>query len=183
MKAKALPRRGKKVSIDKAFRKLRPALGPNGAVDEMNKALLRDDKRARLFSNGRLVNPNFIRTNLVVKGPGSRRADGQRRRRAEIAAKRALDKPEEAYTWEMDADEMIEALLPTTSGKSPRKTSAKRKRTRQQELVLEVAAEIWLGGWEHIETREIIKKVSDKLEARSLAVPKRDVFLRALDRR
>jgi len=98
MKAKALPRRGKKVSIDKAFRKLRPALGPNGAVDEMNKALLRDDKRARLFSNGRLVNPNFIRTNLVVKGPGSRRADGQRRRRAEIAAKRALDKPEEAYT-------------------------------------------------------------------------------------
>ena len=45
MKAKALPRRGKKVSIDKAFRKLRPALGPNGAVDEMNKALLRDDKR------------------------------------------------------------------------------------------------------------------------------------------
>jgi hypothetical protein len=100
-----------KISIEEAFHKLMPALGPHGAVDEMNKAMLRDDKGARLFCNDRVVDPNFIRDHLIVKGPGSRRADGRRRRRTEIVATRALEEPVEAYTWEVDSKQ-IEALLP-----------------------------------------------------------------------
>jgi hypothetical protein len=171
-----------KISIDGAFRKLRPALGPNGAVDEMNKAMLRDDKRARLFCNGRVVNPNFIRNHLVVSGPGSRRADGRRRRNAEIVATRALDEPVASYTWRMDAKE-VEALRPMTSDKPARKGARERRQSRAQGLIRRVAGEIWPGGYEQVETREIIKRASDELERRGLPVPKRDVFLRALDRR
>jgi len=102
----------RRISIDEAFRELRPALGPNGAIDEMNKAMQRYDKRVRLFCNRRVVDPDFIRDHLIVKGPGSRsHPDRPPRQTAEIVATRALDKPIEKYIWKMDSDE-IAALLP-----------------------------------------------------------------------
>jgi hypothetical protein len=166
----------RRIDIDEVFRKLRPALGLNGAVDEMNKAMLRDDKRARLFCDGHEVNPNFIRDHLIMKGPGSRRANGRRRRRAEIVATQALDKPVEAYTWKMDGDE-IEALLPQAAEAS---ATVQRQGSRTQEAIRKFAAKKWPDGFKHVEARDLIKAVGDAL---GLPISKRDTILRALGRR
>jgi len=109
------PRGGKRISIDEAFRKLRPALGPDGAVELINTAM-RDKKRLRLFCDGRVVDRGFIRDHLVVKGPGGRGAN--RRRSAKIVATRALEKPVKSYNWQMDAKE-IEALRVAAFGPTP----------------------------------------------------------------
>jgi hypothetical protein len=111
----AAPSSGKRISIDEAFRKLRPTLGPDGAVELINTAM-HDRKRLRLFCDGRAVDPGFIRDHLVVKGPGGRGA--HRRRSAEIVATRALEKPMESYNWQMDAKE-IEALRVAAFGPTP----------------------------------------------------------------
>jgi hypothetical protein len=172
VKAKA-QRRGK-LPLDEAFHKLAPALGPHGAVELMN-AALGDPKRARLWCNGKAVDPGFIRTHLVVRA----RLIAKRRWTAEIEATRALDRPVEAYTWAMDAKQ-IEALRLTIAEKPPRKGS---RESREQELVKEVVGEIWPEGHEYVRTDAIMQRVGDELERRGLLVPKRDVFLRALDRR
>jgi hypothetical protein len=57
------------------------------------------------------------------------------------------------------------------------------RRSREQELIREIAAEIWPNGYEHVRTETIIKRVGDKIDRMGFPVPKRDVFLRALDRR
>ena len=100
-----------KISIDEAFHKLMPLLGPHGAVELMN-AALRDPRRARLWCNGKVVDPGFIRTHLVVRA----RLMAKRRWTAEIRATRALDKPVEAYTWQTEAKQ-IEALKPRLPGR------------------------------------------------------------------
>jgi hypothetical protein len=114
---RALPKGGKRISIDEAVRKLMPALGRDGAVEFINTAI-RDRKRARLFCDGNVVDPNFIRDHLVVTVRKGRRA-------VEIEATRALDKPESSYTWQMDANE-IEALRPAAFAltRSPAKPPA-----------------------------------------------------------
>jgi len=164
----AAPSGGKRISVNEAFRKLRPALGPHGAENEMNAAMLRDDKPARLFCDGEVVDPNFIRDHLLVKGPGSRDAAGRVRRSAEIVATRALEKPVESYTWQMDADG-IEALL--------------RKPSRTQVAIREIAAEKWPDGYECISTAQIIKIVGAELKKRGIHVPHRSTFERALGRK
>jgi hypothetical protein len=111
----AVPSSGKRISIDEAFRKLRPALGPDGAVELINTAM-RDKKRLRLFCDGRVVDRGFIRDHLVVKGPGGRGAN--RRRSAKIVATRTLEKPVKSYNWQMDAKE-IEALRVAAFGPTP----------------------------------------------------------------
>jgi hypothetical protein len=177
------PRGGKRISIDEAFRKLRPALGPDGALELINTAM-RDRKRARLFCDGREVNPNFIRDHLIVKGPGPL-GKGRRRRIAEIVATRALDKPVKSYNWRMDADE-IEALLPP---KPPPPTAddaqrpRKRRGSRTQAAIREIAAEKWPGGCDHIELPDIKKVVGPILEKRGMRDPGRDTYSRALGRR
>src|SRR5262249_49579815 len=93
-----------KIATEEGFRKLMPALGPHGAVKLMNEALL-DPKRARLWRNGKAVDPGFIRTHLVVRT----RLKAKRRWTAEIEATRALKKPVEKYTWQMETKQ-IEAL-------------------------------------------------------------------------
>jgi hypothetical protein len=55
--------------------------------------------------------------------------------------------------------------------------------SREQRLILETAAEVYPAGWTHVATRHIIKAVGDKIDAKGLPVPKRDVWLRALGRR
>ena len=57
------------------------------------------------------------------------------------------------------------------------------KGSREQDLIRRIAADKWPGGYDHVETREIIKLVGDELKKRGYAVSKRDVFLRALGRR
>ena len=57
------------------------------------------------------------------------------------------------------------------------------RRSREQELIREIAAEIWPNGYEHVRTETIIERVGDKIDRMGFPVPKRDVFLRALDRR
>jgi hypothetical protein len=115
---------GKRISIDEAFRKLMPALGRDGAVELINTAI-RDRKRARLFCNGRVVDPNFIRDHLVVMVRKGRRA-------AEIEATRALEKPVESYSWQMDANEIevlrAAAFAPTRSPVTPPAEDAKGRR-------------------------------------------------------
>jgi hypothetical protein len=133
----------------------------------MNEAMLRDDKRARPFCNGRKVDPNFIRDHLIVKGPGPRGADPPRRT-AEIVATRMLEKPVKSYTWQMDASE-IEALL--------------RKPSRTQVAIREIAAEKWPDGYERISTAQIIKIVGTELKKRGIHVPHRSTFERALGRK
>jgi hypothetical protein len=91
------------------------------------------------------------------------------------------------------------AAMPTvirpTSGASPldpppakkvrrkRKARRARKEPRIYGLIREIAAEKYPSGYKHIENSALIKTISDELEKRGLPIPKRDVFLRALDRR
>jgi hypothetical protein len=66
---------------------------------------------------------------------------------------------------------------------APTAAAPKLRRSRQQRLILKTAAEVYPDGWTDVETRDIIKVVGDKIEAKGLKVPKPDVWLRALDRR
>lgn len=102
-----------KISIHKPFHKLMPGLGPHDAVELLNTAVRR--KLAGLWCNGKEVDPGFFGTHLVLRA----RLMATRRWTAEIEATRALDEPVEAYTWQMDAEE-IEALptQPDTGGEA-----------------------------------------------------------------
>lgn len=180
---------GKKISVDAAFRKLRPALGPHDAIDEMNKAMLRDDKGARLFCNGRVVDPNFIRDHLVVKGPGSRKANGRRRRNAQIVATQALKKPVEKYTWKLD-DRQIEALLPQQELERPWPTisgsvnwsppailapaappSTHRQPSTRHEACREFAIKEYGEDWVNVATPVIIKAADNDEEFKKKVKP------------
>jgi hypothetical protein len=57
------------------------------------------------------------------------------------------------------------------------------KSSRKQQLILQITAEEFPDGHDQIETGEIIKRVGDKLKRQGVAIPGRDTFLRALDRR
>jgi hypothetical protein len=177
----------RKISVNDAVLKLRPAFGPRGAVNEMNAAMLRDDddKRVRLFCDGHEVDPNFIETHLKVQL--ARRGSS-----AEIVAKRALDKPVEAYRWGVDASE-IEALLgPARARVEPQPAAAEPEppvEAPQSEeppiygVIRQFADEEWPQGWAYVDTSQIMKKVGEKFEGRGWPVPHRDRFLRALGRR
>jgi hypothetical protein len=62
-------------------------------------------------------------------------------------------------------------------------TPARRKGSRDQEMIRRMCAEEWSGGCEDVETRVIIKQIGRRLQDLGKTVPKRDVFLRALGRR
>jgi hypothetical protein len=64
-----------------------------------------------------------------------------------------------------------------------RLTKRRKRGSLTQDLVKAVAAELWPDGYEHVETKDLIKNVSDELKRRGKPVPKRDVFLRAFERR
>ena len=93
-----------KISIDKPFHKLMPGLDPHDAVEVLNTAVRRKD--ARLWCNGKEVDPGFFRTHLLLCAP----LIGKRPWTIKIEATRALRRPVEKYTWRMDAKQ-IEALL------------------------------------------------------------------------
>jgi hypothetical protein len=55
--------------------------------------------------------------------------------------------------------------------------------SRDQQQIMKFVAEEFPNGWENVETRDIIKRVGDKMTAMNLKVPGRDAFNRALGRR
>ena len=73
-------------------------------------------------------------------------------------------------------------LYPTTAAPPPA-PATKRRGSRQQRMIQQIAAEEFPDGCDQIETGEIIHKVANRLKRQSLPVPKRDTFLRALGRR
>jgi hypothetical protein len=75
----------------------------------------------------------------------------------------------------------IDRFLAIEAGLMP--PPARHKGSRGQDLIKQIAGEIWPGGYKHVEPKDIIKGVGDELKRRRLSVPKRDVFLRALGRR
>jgi len=96
---------------------------------------------------------------------------GAAARNAELAkGRQELDRPLAVEIWKRPIG------APTVPSGQPR-----RKRSRQQELVLQVAADCFPDGYEHKEPGEIIKGIGDELKRRGKPVPKRDVFLRAFD--
>jgi hypothetical protein len=171
-RCKGAPTSGdERISVDEAFHRLLPTLKPHAAVELINIALR--DNRARLFCDGVVVDPGFVRTELVVEARPA--TDG--RWSAGIEARRALNKPVGLFNWQMDAKE-VDALRPAPAEPSPRP-----KGSRAQDLIRLIVAENWPDGCEGVETGQIIKIVSPVLEKRGIRVPGRDTFLRALGRR
>ena len=72
---------------------------------------------------------------------------------------------------------------PPTTPTSPPAAATKGRGSRQQRMIQQIAAEEYPDGYDQIETGVIIQRVANRLVRQKLAVPKRDVFLRALDRR
>jgi len=57
------------------------------------------------------------------------------------------------------------------------------KGSRTHEAIRQIAAEEWSDGYEHVETLDIIDRVSPELQKRGIRVPHRSTFERALGRR
>jgi hypothetical protein len=148
-----------KISIDKPFHKLMPGLGPHDAVELLNTAVRR--KLAGLWCNGKEVDPGFFGTYLVLRA----RLMAKRRWTAEIEATRALDEPVEAYTWQMDANE-IEALLtqPDTGGEAMQRATAAAEMARAEAATARAALQAATEKMEKAEAR------AQAAEARAVAV-------------
>jgi hypothetical protein len=102
---------GRRISIDDALRLLLTAYPPHAAAERLNAAWR--DNTVRLWCNGKLLPPDFIRTELVVLA----RIEGDGRTRAEVVPARGAweDKP---YTFEVDEAEVM-ALLPSAPKRLP----------------------------------------------------------------
>ena len=151
----APPRGDERISVDEALHRLLPTLNPHAAVELINIALR--DNRARLFCDGVVVDPGFVRTHLVVEARLA--ADG--RWSAGIEATRALDKPVRVIHLADGRQRDRWRLRPAPAEPSPR-----RKGSRAQDLIRRIAAENWPDGCEGVETGQIIKIVSPELEKR-----------------
>ena len=77
------------------------------------------------------------------------------------------------------------ALAAAPAAPRVRRTNDKRqhKGSATQDAIRQIAAQEWPDGHEAIPIKRIIAAVSPKLRARSIPVPKRDTWLRALGRR
>jgi hypothetical protein len=75
------------------------------------------------------------------------------------------------------------APAPTNAAPKPEPPTLNLPASPKQRLILETAAEVYPAGWTNLATSDIIKTVGDKIQAKGLPVPKRDVWLRALGRR
>jgi hypothetical protein len=62
-------------------------------------------------------------------------------------------------------------------------SSAQRDITPRQRLCLDYSDRAYPNGWEDVSTAEIMKKAGDLIKADGFEIPKRDVWLRALERR
>jgi hypothetical protein len=107
--AKAKPPAGLRISIDAALQRLLRVCSPHAAAERLNIALRANT--VRLWCNGTLQPPSFIRTEIVAQA----RIEADGRARAEVVPARGAweDKP---YRWEVDPAE-VAALLPATRNK------------------------------------------------------------------
>jgi len=134
------------------------------------------DNLCRLWCDGAVVTPHFV-VKLLIQ---PRLEEDGRWTAAIVSAGMMLGFDPAAHRWELD-DREVAALLPPTT--SDRGADDKPRRSRGQDEIKQIADELWPDGYEHVETKNLIKEVGDQLERRGIPVPKRDVFLRALDRR
>jgi hypothetical protein len=166
---------GTRVSLGAAFERLLEAYDPPVAARKLEDALL--DGRARLYCNGRCLGSGYVAAQVRVvaelfdpRDPDSpidiTEPTSATQWRCVVRPKGPVGWESLVYAWEVEG---VEGLWP--------------KRSRGQEHILAVAAELWPNGQGHIENRQIIKDVSDALKRRRQPVPGRDVFLRALRRR
>jgi hypothetical protein len=82
-----------------------------------------------------------------------------------------------------DSPRETQPSMPAAEPILPPDKPARKRRSPEHELIRQLADGIWPGGYEHVGSKQLIKKVSDALKKKNLPVPKRDVFLRALGRR
>jgi hypothetical protein len=73
----------------------------------------------------------------------------------------------------------LEAVSSTTPASPP---ATKRRGSRQQRMIQQIAGEEFPDGCDQIETGVIIHKVANRLKRQNVSVPKCDTFLRALGR-
>ena len=97
-----------RISIDEALQRLLVVYPAHVAAERLNTALR--ENRVRLWSNDKVVRPDFIRTGLAVNAVPE--ADG--RWRGDVAPTRALD--DSSYRWEVDPAG-VSTLLPSASRK------------------------------------------------------------------
>jgi hypothetical protein len=166
-------RPAKAISVNDAFQLLLAALKkPHVAAERLHKAWR--ENACRLWCNGNLLDPNYIRVALAV------RVVSRHRIKIVSATREAWER--KRYRWQVDAAEIAELLPPPSSGpgadNKPRRTGS-----RMQRLIRQIADGTWPGGWEDIETRHIIKIVGQELKNRGEHVPERSTFERALGRR
>jgi hypothetical protein len=85
------------------------------------------------------------------------------------------------FAWGPDLQRIWPTERPATNEPSADKT--RDEGPPEYELIREIAAEEFPGGYKYVGTAKIMKAVGDELKRRGLPVPKRDAFLRALGRR
>jgi hypothetical protein len=158
-----------RISVNDAFQLLLAALRkPHVAAERLHKAWR--EKACRLWCNGNLLDPNYIRVALAVRVPS--------RHRIQIVSATREAWERKRYRWQVDAAEIAELLPPPGADNESRRTGS-----RMQRLIRQIADETWPDGWEDIETRHIIKIVGEELKNRGEHVPERSTFERALGRR
>jgi hypothetical protein len=167
-------RPAKAISVNDAFQTLLAALKkPHVAAERLHKAWR--ENACRLWCNGNLLDPNYIRVALAV------RVASRHRIKIVSATREAWER--KRYRWQVDAAEIAELLPPPPSGpgadNKPRRTGG----SRVQALIRQIVNEKWPDGWEDITTGQIMKDVGEEFEKRGVRVPERNTFLRALARR
>jgi hypothetical protein len=163
-------------------------LEPMPACRKLTEAV--HDNLCRLYCEGKEIDPRIAVTLRVE----ARLNDGRWTAEVVSATREPWDRPvyEEVeqpdgkkavimtkppYEWTLD-DDRVKALLPPLPLRAKDKPGS-----RTQEAIRQIAAEKWPGGYEHVETSDIIELVSPELEERDLRVPHRSTFERALGRR
>jgi hypothetical protein len=76
----------------------------------------------------------------------------------------------------------LDEQYPVPGVPAPSEPRKRKRRTRDQEVIWQLATELWPDGWDHLEPKDIVKRISDEVERRGLLPepPKRDKILRAL---
>jgi hypothetical protein len=144
----------------------RRIVDPNLALGEFNRALA--DGRLMAWVSGEGILPvSYWRTHRVVLD--------RKEPECVIVHKGRLEVLASFYIAPM--------ALPQPMAQPQPAPETKKEKSKQQKLILKLAAEEFPGGWEDVSTKDIIDRVGRRLKDQKLPVPGRDTFERALDRR
>ena len=160
-----------RISVNDAFQLLLAALKkPHVAAERLHKAW--QENACRLWCNGNLLDPNYIRVALAV------RVANRHRIKVVSATREAWER--KRYRWQVDAAEIAAPLLPPPSSDRRADDEPRRTGSRVQRLIRRIADEMWPDGWKDITTGQIMKVVGEMLKHRGIDVPGRNTFLRGL---